>query len=56
MTEAIDAGFNVLPGTYACTNCGAEVDVDTSGHLPACPSCDHDQYDTAPEMIPTTAS
>lgn len=32
-------------GTYRCTNCGYELDVDSTRHLP-CPSCGNGDRDT----------
>jgi predicted nucleic acid-binding Zn-ribbon protein len=31
---------------YRCTNCGYELEVGSTQHLPPCPSCGNSQYKT----------
>jgi predicted RNA-binding Zn-ribbon protein involved in translation (DUF1610 family) len=33
-------------GTYRCTNCGNELEVGSTKHLPPCPSCGSGEYET----------
>lgn len=46
MAEPIPAGSDVSSGTYRCTNCGNEIDVGSTTHLPPCPKCGNGQYTT----------
>jgi len=46
MADPVPAGSDVSAGTYRCTNCGYELDVGSSQHLPPCPKCDNGSYDT----------
>jgi predicted ATP-dependent serine protease len=39
MAEPVPAGSDVSAGTYECTNCGNRIDVQSTKHLPPCPSC-----------------
>jgi predicted nucleic acid-binding Zn-ribbon protein len=39
MANPVPAGSDVSAGTYRCTNCGNEMDVGSTKHLPPCPSC-----------------
>ena len=39
MAEPVPAGSDVSAGTYKCTNCGYELEVGSTKHLPPCPSC-----------------
>jgi len=39
MAEPVPAGSDVSSGTYSCTQCGYELDVSSTKHLPPCPSC-----------------
>ena len=34
------------PGTYSCTQCGYELDVSSTKHLPPCPSCGNAEWST----------
>ena len=38
MANPVPAGSDVSSGTYVYTNCGHELDVDSTKHLPPCPS------------------
>jgi hypothetical protein len=38
MADPVPAGSDVSAGTYRPTNCGYELDVDSTRHLPPCPS------------------
>jgi hypothetical protein len=38
MAEPVPARSDVSAGTYECTNCGNRIDVDSTRHLPPCPS------------------
>jgi hypothetical protein len=46
MAEPVPAGSDVSAGTYKCTNCGYELDVDSTQHLPPCPSCVNAEWQT----------
>lgn len=37
MAEPIPAGSEASAGTYRCTNCGYELQVGSTQHLPPCP-------------------
>ena len=39
MAEPVPAGSDVSAGTYKCTQCGNELTVGSTDHLPPCPSC-----------------
>jgi hypothetical protein len=39
MAEPVPIGSDVSSGTYRCTNCGNQLDVQSTQHLPPCPSC-----------------
>ena len=39
MANPVPAGSDVSAGTYRCTNCGNELEVGSTEHLPPCPSC-----------------
>ena len=39
MAEPVPAGSDVSSGTYSCTQCGYELYVSSTKHLPPCPSC-----------------
>jgi rubredoxin len=39
MSDAIHIGSEVPAGTYRCTNCGYELEMDAGKHLPPCPKC-----------------
>ena len=44
MANPIPAGSDVSAGTYRCTNCGYELDVGSTKHLPPCPSCRNGEW------------
>ena len=46
MANPVPAGSGVSAGTYACTQCGYELDARSTQHLPPCPECGNGQYDT----------
>ena len=39
MADPAPIGSDVSSGTYRCTNCGHQLDVGSTTHLPPCPSC-----------------
>lgn len=39
MADPVPAGSDVSSGTYRCTSCGYELDVQSTQHLPPCPKC-----------------
>jgi hypothetical protein len=44
--KSIPAGSDVSAGTYRCTNCGHELEVNSLQSLPPCPSCANGRYET----------
>jgi predicted nucleic acid-binding Zn-ribbon protein len=46
MAEPVPAGSDVSSGTYRCTQCGYELGVQSTSHLPPCPECGNGRYDT----------
>ena len=46
MAEPVPAGSDASAGTYECTNCGYELQVGSTTHLPPCPSCGQGSYRT----------
>jgi hypothetical protein len=46
MADPVPAGSDVSAGTYKCTNCGNELAVSSTRHLPPCPSCGNGDYQT----------
>jgi predicted RNA-binding Zn-ribbon protein involved in translation (DUF1610 family) len=46
MADPVPAGSGVSAGTYKCTNCGNELQVGSTTHLPSCPSCGNGEYQT----------
>jgi predicted nucleic acid-binding Zn-ribbon protein len=46
MANPVPAGSDVSAGTYRCTNCGNQIDLGSTTHLPPCPSCGSGEYDT----------
>ena len=46
MANPVPAGSDVSAGTYRCTNCGNELEVGSTTHLPPCPSCGNGEYQT----------
>jgi len=39
MANPAPIGSDVSSGTYRCTNCGNELTVSSTKHLPPCPEC-----------------
>jgi hypothetical protein len=46
MADPVPAGSDVSAGTYRCTNCGYELQVQSTGNLPPCASCGNGEYRT----------
>jgi lipopolysaccharide biosynthesis regulator YciM len=46
MANPVPAGSDVSSGTYRCTQCGYEIDVQSTQSLPPCPSCSNGSWDT----------
>jgi predicted nucleic acid-binding Zn-ribbon protein len=46
VADPVPAGSDVSAGTYKCTQCGYDLDVSSTQHLPPCPSCGNGQWDT----------
>jgi predicted nucleic acid-binding Zn-ribbon protein len=46
MANPVPAGSDVSAGTYKCTNCGYELQVGSTEHLPPCPECANREYAT----------
>jgi hypothetical protein len=46
MADPVPAGSDVSSGTYRCTNCGYELSVGSTEHLPPCPECQNGQWAT----------
>lgn len=46
MAEPVPAGSDVSAGSYECTECGYELSVDSTRHLPPCPSCSNGEWYT----------
>jgi lipopolysaccharide biosynthesis regulator YciM len=46
MAEPVPAGSDVSAGTYKCTNCGYQLDIDSTDNLPPCPSCQNGSWQT----------
>jgi predicted Zn-ribbon and HTH transcriptional regulator len=46
MAEPVPAGSDVSAGTYRCTKCGYELDVQSTEHLPPCPKCSNGSWHT----------
>jgi len=40
MADPAPVGSDVSSGTYRCTNCGYELQVQSVGSLPPCPKCE----------------
>jgi predicted nucleic acid-binding Zn-ribbon protein len=62
MANPVPAGSDVSAGTYKCTNCGYELEVGSTDHLPPCPNCENGEYrplsggDSADDPYPDRAS
>jgi hypothetical protein len=39
MADPVPVGSDVSAGTYRCTNCGNELQVQSVSSLPPCPEC-----------------
>ena len=46
MADPVPAGSDVSSGTYQCTNCGYQLQVGSTKHLPPCPSCGNGHYES----------
>jgi predicted RNA-binding Zn-ribbon protein involved in translation (DUF1610 family) len=46
MADPVPAGSDVSAGTYRCTNCNYELQVQSTQHLPPCPECSNGEYAT----------
>ena len=46
MANPVPAGSDVSAGTYRCSNCGHELDVGSTKHLPPCPECGNGSWET----------
>jgi Zn finger protein HypA/HybF involved in hydrogenase expression len=46
MAEPVPAGSDVSAGTYRCTNCGNQIEVDSTQSLPPCPDCQNGEWAT----------
>jgi hypothetical protein len=46
MADPVPAGSDVSAGTYRCTQCGYELDVSSTRHLPPCPKCANGSWQT----------
>ena len=46
MAAPAPAGSDVSAGSYKCTNCGYELEVGSTEHLPLCPDCQNGDYHT----------
>ena len=46
MANPVPSGSDVSAGTYRCTQCGYELDVQSTKNLPPCPSCSNGSWDT----------
>jgi Zn finger protein HypA/HybF involved in hydrogenase expression len=45
MAHPVPAGSDVSGGTYRCTECGYNLEVGSTMHLPPCPSCGNGEYE-----------
>ncbi len=46
MADPVPAGSDVSAGTYRCTACGYQLKVNSTEHLPPCPSCGNGRFHT----------
>ena len=46
VANPVPAGSDVSSGTYRCTNCDNEIQMESRGHVPPCPSCGNGEWDT----------
>ena len=54
MANPVPAGSDVSSGTYRCTECGNQMDVGSTKHLPPCPSCGNGMWETVPAATAST--
>jgi predicted RNA-binding Zn-ribbon protein involved in translation (DUF1610 family) len=45
MANPAPVGSAVWAGTYRCTECGSQIDLGSTKHLPPCPSCGKGQWE-----------
>ena len=45
MAEPVPTGSDVSAGIYSCTECGYELSVNSTRHLPPCPECDNGEWE-----------
>lgn len=46
MAEPVPAGSDVSAGTYRCTECGNELQVESTTHMPPCAKCGAGSWET----------
>jgi Zn finger protein HypA/HybF involved in hydrogenase expression len=46
MADPVPAGSDVSAGTYRCTKCDYELQVESTEHLPPCPRCQNGSWST----------
>jgi hypothetical protein len=46
MADPVPAGSDVSAGTYTCTDCGYDLSVGSTEHLPPCPKCGNGNWKT----------
>jgi Zinc-ribbon containing domain len=46
MADPVPAGSDVSSGTHRCTSCGYQLDVQSSQHMPPCPSYGNGRWHT----------
>jgi Zinc-ribbon containing domain len=46
MANPVPTGSDVSAGPYKCANCGNELQVGSTTHLPPGPSCGNGEYET----------
>ena len=46
MASPVPTGSDVSAGTYACTQCGNEIQVGSIDSMPPCPSCGNGEWRT----------
>ena len=46
MAQSVPAGSDVSAGTYRCTSCSYELEIQSTDNLPPCPSCGNGQWST----------
>jgi len=46
MADPVPSGSDVSAGTYRCTKCGYDLQVQSVQSLPPCPKCANGSYDT----------